>query len=61
MNQQSINENYVLTVFNIINEFGKIVINCPNCLFGKNVNITFDTLATFSNISLEASVQIWYP
>ena len=42
VNQTSMNENYVITVFNIINDSGEIFINCPDCLLGTNVNIIFD-------------------
>ena len=28
--------NPVFAVFSIVNEWGDILINCPNCLFGTN-------------------------
>ena len=34
-------ENSVFVVFSIVNECGNILINCPNCLFGTEVNNTF--------------------
>ena len=42
VNQTSVDENSVFVVFSIINECGAILSNCPNCLFGKKVNNTFD-------------------
>ena len=36
------NENSALVVFNIVGEWGIIVINWPNCLLGTKVNNTFD-------------------
>ena len=42
VNQISIEENSVLTVFFIVREGGEIFINCPNCLFGTKLNKTFD-------------------
>ena len=38
----SINENSALVVFNIVGEWGVIVINWPNYLFGTKVNRTLD-------------------
>ena len=37
----SINENPALAVFSIVNVWGAVVINCPDCLSGTNVNKTF--------------------
>ena len=42
VNQTSVDENSVFVVFSIINECGGILINCPNCLFGKDVNNAFE-------------------
>ena len=42
VNQNSTEENSVLTVLIIVKECGEIVINCPNCLFGTEVNKIFD-------------------
>ena len=44
VNQTSAEENSVLTVFIIVKECGEILINCPDCLFGRKVNKTFDVL-----------------
>ena len=35
--------NFVFVIFNIVNEWGAIVVNCPNCLFYTKVNNTLDT------------------
>ena len=35
-------ENSVFVAFSIINEWGDILINCPNCLFGTKGNNTLD-------------------
>ena len=35
-------ENSVFVVFNIVNEWGDILINYPNCLFGTKINNTLD-------------------
>ena len=35
--------NSVLVVFSIVNEWGEIVINWPNCLLGTKVNNILDT------------------
>ena len=42
VNQTSVEEHLVLTVFTIVKEYGKIYINCPNCFFGTKVNKTVD-------------------
>ena len=42
VNQTSIKQNSVWTVFIIVKECGEIFIDCPNCLFGKKLNKTFD-------------------
>ena len=42
LNETSTEENSVLTVFIIVKKCGEIFINRPNCLFGTNVNRTFD-------------------
>ena len=42
VNQTSTEENSVLTEFIIAKECGEIFNNGPNCLFGTNVNKTFD-------------------
>ena len=42
VNQTSIKEKSVLTVFIIVKVFGEIFIYCPNCLLGKKLNETFD-------------------
>ena len=36
------NENFAFVVFNIVNEWGDILITWPNALFGTNVNNTLD-------------------
>ena len=36
------NGNSELVVFSIVNEWGEIVINWPNCLLGTKVNNTLD-------------------
>ena len=40
VNQTSMDWNPALVVFNIVNEWGAIVINWPNCLLGTKVNNT---------------------
>ena len=42
VNQTLAREISVLIVFIIVKECGEIFINCPNCVFGKKVNKTFD-------------------
>ena len=41
-NQTSIGENSVLTLFIIVKVFGETFISWTNCLFGTNLNKTFD-------------------
>ena len=36
-------KNSVVVVFRYVNEWGDILINWPNCLFGRKVNNTLDT------------------
>ena len=43
VNHTSLNENSTLVVFNTVNDWGAIVINCPNFLSGTNGNENFDT------------------
>ena len=42
VNQTSTEENSVFAVFIIVNTCGEISSNCPNSLFGTQVNNTFD-------------------
>ena len=42
VNHNSTDWNSALVVFSIINEWGEIVINWPNCLLGTKVNNTLD-------------------
>ena len=59
VNQISTEENSVLTVFIIVKECREIFINCPNCLFGTEVNNTFDVCwKSFLTKSLKQLQQI---
>ena len=42
VDRTSMDENSVFVVLRTVNECGDILTNCPNCLFGTNVNNTFD-------------------
>ena len=42
LNHTSMDENSVFDVFSIVNEWGDILISCPNYLFDTKLNNTID-------------------
>ena len=51
------NENSATVVFNVVNIWGTIVINCPNCLVGTNVNKTYDACLWLLLTTLQCSIS----
>ena len=52
-------QNSVLVVFNIVNEWGAMVINCPNCWLGTKVWMFIDDFYMYPILQMFADSFYW--